>query len=531
MIASMSKSTHSNSSQGSSPRRVKAPEPFLWGVATSAYQSEGGFNGPDQPRTNWAQAEELGQVAHTGAAADFLTRFEEDFAAARRIGLNAFRLGIEWSRVQPASHPSHVAPPDFDSGALNRYADMIASCQRHGLEPVVTLHHFVHPEWLGADAWLQKGTAEHFQRFCKHALHHINSSLVTRPDARPIKWIVTINEPNMLVLNTYFGRQFPSGADGGVDNSMAAYGNLLAAHTLAYNAIHDLYEEKGWPSPLVAFNTYSSDVYWSEKMLYDIVSAPGLGVERSELNAHICGKAAGLRRALAEARMPFKRDLPYQFGLLVKWLSNRLGSRRFEAESLAPALDALYASPRARVLDYIGIDYYDPFLAHSIRLPRLADIESRDRSLRAWMINSVTSKWWDWRVLPEGLHFFCDHYSREYGLPVLIAENGMALYRSWHNHILKRRDRMTRSRFLELFVRTAASIRAEGIPLAGYLHWSMFDNYEWGSYTPRFGLFSIDFAHGTERLVEDHSGDRPSETYSRLLAELRGDSGEGEGRA
>ena len=30
---------------------------FLWGVATSAYQSEGGYNGPGQPQTNWAQAE------------------------------------------------------------------------------------------------------------------------------------------------------------------------------------------------------------------------------------------------------------------------------------------------------------------------------------------------------------------------------------------------------------------------------------------------------------------------------------------
>ena len=43
------------------------------------------------------------------------------------------------------------------------------------------------------------------------------------------------------------------------------------------------------------------------------------------------------------------------------------------------------------------------------------------------MLATVTSKWWDWRVLPRGLHFFCQHYAEDFGRPVLIAENGMAL--------------------------------------------------------------------------------------------------------
>jgi beta-glucosidase/6-phospho-beta-glucosidase/beta-galactosidase len=57
----------------------------------------------------------------------------------------------------------------------------------------------------------------------------------------------------------------------------------------------------------------------------------------------------------------------------------------------------------------------------------------------------------------------------------------------------------------------------EGVPLVGYFHWSLTDNYEWGSFTPRFGLFSVDYAGGGAREVEDHLGDRPSETYARLV--------------
>ena len=50
----------------------------------------------------------------------------------------------------------------------------------------------------------------------------------------------------------------------------------------------------------------------------------------------------------------------------------------------------------------------------------------------------------------------------------------------------------------------------QGVDVAGYLHWSLTDNYEWGSFTPRFGLYALDYTKGTERLVEDHTGDRPA---------------------
>ena len=57
------------------------------------------------------------------------------------------------------------------------------------------------------------------------------------------------------------------------------------------------------------------------------------------------------------------------------------------------------------------------------------------------------------------------------------------------------------------------------MPLVGYLHWSLFDNYEWGTYTPRFGLYSIDIPRSLDRRIEDPAGDRPAETYAALIAE------------
>ena len=36
-----------------------------------------------------------------------------------------------------------------------------------------------------------------------------------------------------------------------------------------------------------------------------------------------------------------------------------------------------------------------------------------------------------------------------------------------------------------------ARVMAGGADVLGYLHWSLLDNYEWGSYTPRFGLYTV----------------------------------------
>jgi hypothetical protein len=320
-------------------------------------------------------------------------------------------------------------------------------------------------------------------------------------------------------LNSYLGRQFPASQPGGLGVMMRAYNQLLRAHLRAYQALHALYAERGWPTPGVTFNNYCSDVYWSDKVLLDLVTARERGVPRGEVGADIVRRAKAFDAEFRGARLPLHRDLAFYFGCAAKRLGNALGYRAFSAAPFAPFLDELYAAPQSRVLDYLALDYYDPFAAHVFRLPVWWDHEFRNRSLRSWVLATVTSKWWDWRVLPRGLYFFCRHYAEEYGRPVLIAENGMALRRG-RNWRRPRGDRMTRSQFLRLHVHEVRRLVRDGVPLLGYLHWSLFDNYEWGTYTPRFGLFSIDFDRGSAREATDPDGDNPAETYAALIREL-----------
>ena len=116
-------------------------------------------------------------------------------------------------------------------------------------------------------------------------------------------------------------------------------------------------------------------------------------------------------------------------------------------------------------------------------------------------------------MLPEGLAFFVKHLGR-YGLPLLIAENGMALRRLPDNSPFRRRDNLARSQYLREHVRVVNRLVERGQPLIGYLHWSLFDNYEWGSFAPRFGLFSLDYTVYPTRHAVDATGDNPSATYA-----------------
>ena len=490
-------------------------------MATSAYQSEGGYNTPGGPRTNWAEAEEKGEVARVGPAVEFWTRFESDFERTAAMGCTAFRLGIEWSRVQPGPALANDTPPPWDEQAIAHYAGMIAACRNAGLRPFVTLHHFVHPDWLGKDAWIQERTPGLFAEYVRKITCDINRLLIEEHGQRPIHYYLTINEPNMLVLNTHMASQFPGARRRGSKAMAEALDGLLTAHVLAYDVIKTIHEEQGWPEPEVTLNTYTSDLYWSDKVMLDLLMLRERQVPRDQVREEIRNRADAFEVSLKRAKLPLHKDLPYWFGSLVRKVAHRFGCWSFNPERFGRLLNVLEQARGPKVMDFIGMDYYDPFMAHLFRLPVFTDHEFKNRSIRSWVMNTITSKWWDWRVLPRGLHWFCEFYGQEYQRPLLLAENGMALRRKPDNRKSKRRDRMTRSQYLRLFVHQITRMRKEGIPMLGYMHWSLFDNYEWGSYTPRFGLFAINYARDKERLIDTGEGDRPSETYRDLIAKAQ----------
>jgi beta-glucosidase len=513
--------------EGTTQEDVSHPgRDFFWGVATSGYQSEGGYNGPGEPLNNWAWAEQDGDVVPSGRTSDFWTLSHEDFGRCREMGLNAFRLSIEWSRVQPATVLGSkagldplAAPPPFDERALYSYAQRLADCRAHGLEPIVTLHHFVYPAWLGLDAWLKPETIDHFLTFVERTVRYFLHALPEDFGCAPPRWFITLNEPNLQAFNHYLYRIFPSGHVG-VEPTVQCLAHLLEAHVRAYRLIHRLYAEAGAKAkPMVSFNNYSSDLYWSDMALLDLLFAPSRKVPRAEVRDELIARSREFDARFNAAKL-FPMHGPRYF--LGQWLKNGhhlLARRGFSSPVWSRLLDVLYQRDEVP-LDYIAFDYYDPFIAHALRWPSWSDFDMRKRSFRDWVLESVASKWWDWRMLPEGLAFFVKHLGR-YGLPLIIAENGMALRRLPDNRPARRRDNIMRSQYLREHVRVVSRLVERGQPLIGYLHWSLFDNYEWGSFAPRFGLFSLDYTVYPTRHAVDATGDNASATYQQEIAQAR----------
>ncbi|QNQ09834.1 glycoside hydrolase family 1 protein [Sphingomonas alpina] len=145
----------------------KVPRGFLWGTAISAHQSEGN----DVHSDCWL-LENLPETVFkepSGDACDSFNRYEQDFDIARAMGLNCYRFGIEWARIEPERGKFSIA-------ALDHYVRVLEACRARGLLPVLTYNHFTVPLWFAErGGWEAADSAELFARFCERATRSLGS--------------------------------------------------------------------------------------------------------------------------------------------------------------------------------------------------------------------------------------------------------------------------------------------------------------------------------------------------------------------
>jgi beta-glucosidase len=191
---------------------LQFPNGFQWGTATAAHQVEGGNWNNDW--WAWEHAEGTPCEEPSGDACDQLNRYDSDIALCAALGFDNYRFSIEWSRIEPE-------PGEFSIAALDHYRRVCASCREHGIEPVVTFHHFTTPRWVVAQGgWHTASTVDLFLRFAERSVAHIGDL---------IGKACTINEPNVVSFIGYQMALFPPGlTDEALFN--ATNENFLAAH-------------------------------------------------------------------------------------------------------------------------------------------------------------------------------------------------------------------------------------------------------------------------------------------------------------
>lgn len=493
----------------------RMPEGFLFGVSNAAFQVEGGFNGPGEPLNNWVAFERSGRVERSGEANRFWTEYPEEVELAKNMGCGGFRMSIEWARVQPGSSARPGVIPQFDEEALEAYSDMIAAIMGGGMEPVVTLHHFTHPFWLGTDAWLEPSCLELFRDYVEKAVSSINTLLVEKHSLRPVRYYITINEPNGLALITYLSKYMPHGK-GGLRNALKALNHLIDGHCRAYDTIHAVYADKGWEDPMVTYNTMNISIYEGDKIVTDLLNARRNGITRNGLAAYIDNGREAWNAEVVKC--PEVESVP-KVNLRLEQAAAGLAKRFFTLDRFEVALNAIYSSGKPDKLDYLAVDFYDPFPRNLIRFPDFEDLrEARFR---------FNAEHWEWVQNPGAMyHFLKAEMINAEGLSLLIAESGMS-HRMHQGKVSARKDGATRDVFLQSYIYEAMRAVKDGVPLFGYFYWSMVDNYEWGSYEPRFGLFSMDRSRKpVKRMETDVWGTDAAAAYGDIISALK--SGEPE---
>jgi len=178
---------------------------FWWGTSTASYQNEDrgvAKNSPYYFKTDWDVFSEEGHIPPKGEDATFSwSRFDKDVAALKKLGVNHYRFGVEWGRVEPQ-------PGVFNEAAIAQYVGMARKLRAAGIEPVVTLWHFTFPSWL----YDTKAKAR--SNFLHPDVESAWRGYVTRMVGALspyVKTFVPQNEPNGALYIGYFGGHWPPG--------------------------------------------------------------------------------------------------------------------------------------------------------------------------------------------------------------------------------------------------------------------------------------------------------------------------------
>jgi beta-glucosidase len=347
----------------SAPQTMAFPQGFLWGTATSAHQVEGSNNA-----NQWAAWEatpgHIWQDQRSAQAADWWQRAEEDLAWAAELGQNTHRLSIEWSRIEPQEGV-------FVDEPLQRYRRLLARMRELGLEPMVTLHHFTHPQWLEAQGgWLNPETPAKFARFAAHAAGALGDQ---------VRLWCTINEPAVFSSMGYLDGAFPPGQHS-LPAMLCALRNLLLGHAAGYHAVH-----KVQPNAQVGLVKHIR--------LLD-PGRPGSALDRwlAGMMSYVFNDAPML--AIRDGRLPFP----------LTWNGRRV-----------PEL--------ANTCDFIGINYYTrELVSFDTRFPGGAPVRRYYRPGAEMSDCGWKAEYGE--IYPEGLYRAIMPYAG-WGKPIFITENGL----------------------------------------------------------------------------------------------------------
>lgn len=396
------------------------PEGFLWGSATAGHQIEGNNIHSNQWQMEQEHLKEDPNSEISGMACNHYNMVEEDVQLLCDLGHQAYRMSVEWARIEPEEGV-------FDEEATDHYVRELALLKEKGIKTFVTLVHLCGPQWFAAKGYFcNLENMKYFERYVNYIVPKISPYVDF--------WNV-INEFNLGASQASLDFKF----------------NVVFYHARGYHLIKQ-YSDKPVSSAHALVQYYGkrqNDVFdMTMQHYYDIIN--------NEYFFH----------------------------------AMRTG------ELVLPHKDGVFDKELKGTVDYWSINCYTREM-----------IDSRKAGL-----GSKRYPFSETRMLP--MDFYLDEFypecifhnlTRLTDKPVYITENGCSCY-----------DDDFRLVYITEYLCALSEAIKAGVDVRGYMYWSLMDNYEWGSFIPRFGLVDVDREHDFKRTP------KPSAYFYKEIIENNG---------
>ncbi len=193
-------------------KRINFPDNFLWGTATSSYQIEGDINNSD-----WSDK------FPAGKASNHYNLYENDFDLIKELNQNAYRLSVEWSRIEPEKG-------EFNQKEIDYYRKMFLALKKRNIKIMVTLNHFTHPSWFSDEkGWVNPESSIYFTLFSEKMMKEYGDL---------VDFWVTVNEPLIYSLKSFLTGNWPP-----FKKSFFSFKKVINNQIIAHKKIFKIFHE------------------------------------------------------------------------------------------------------------------------------------------------------------------------------------------------------------------------------------------------------------------------------------------------
>ena len=427
------------------------PKNFLFGIATAAYQIEGGWNADGKGLSTWdVFTHKRGKILNGDngdTACNTYYDFQTDIDIMALLGLKAYRFSIAWSRVLPQGKGQ------VNQIGLDYYNRLVDALLEKNITPFITMFHWDMPQTLFEQygGFASRETSSYFADYAE---------VIVKSLGDRVKHWITLNEPWEHAFFGHFTGEHAPGLTNPWTYFKVAHHELLG-HGLAVERVRAIVPDVQVGITLSQFPVFP---YADTPRHQEAAQFADLFMNRFYLDGLYKGQYP---EALFKRMWPFRPKIASDDMKII-----------------------------SHPFDFLGVNYYTRQYARYVwYIP----------FLRAWVDRDpppgVSHPELGLQAYPEGMRELNRRYREEYGNPVVyITENGI----SDSLPVVDGRILDTiRQRYFELYLTELSKAIEEGSDVRGYFIWTMMDNFEWSSgFAPRMGLVHID--HATQkRTIKD----------------------------